>query len=375
MYKSRILKSWLFFLFLWIMISYNYNVVHAVTLTSIINPESTTTTVNYQETHPTQFSYPANSHLALLFKQLPHRISINASSLDVNNQNKNNNTVAMQNLLKAINEQFQGKNSIVRATGVNVSFIADIEQFSDTETSVDQRISVNLNLENFVIPNSNDPTHKYIDLNWRSFIINDSIPLQYTNSSHSKATTTGVDINHLLSMLYSLNPNFKKEINSNSSDTKILNSPLIDFSKLSTSMNDWYHLFDPAAELAETKGYGFKGEVNGAKVVTIYSLGEGSIREGAHVDTIYDVTFGNGKQYKAELTLPAPNGRIDILGYSKLASSSGQDTAIVSQTNEGGSSYAGSFPILVLGALGGFMLVVVVIVLIKSRKTKDITEH
>jgi hypothetical protein len=210
MYKSRILKSWLFFLFLWIMISYNYNLVHAVTLTYIINPESTTTTVNYQETHPTQFSYPANSHLALLFKQLPHRISINASSLDVNNQNKNNNTVAMQNLLKAINEQFQGKNSIVRATGVNVSFIADIEQFSDTETSVDQRISVNLNLENFVIPNSNDPIHKYIDLNWRSFIINDSIPLQYTNSSHSKATTTGVDINHLLSMLYSLNPNFKK---------------------------------------------------------------------------------------------------------------------------------------------------------------------
>jgi hypothetical protein len=59
MYKSRILKSWLFFLFLWIMISYNYNLVHAVTLTSIINPESTTTTVNYQETHPTQFSYPA----------------------------------------------------------------------------------------------------------------------------------------------------------------------------------------------------------------------------------------------------------------------------------------------------------------------------
>ncbi len=43
----------------------------------------------------------------------------------MDNQNKNN-TVAMQNLLKAINEQFQSKNSIVRATGVNVSFIADI---------------------------------------------------------------------------------------------------------------------------------------------------------------------------------------------------------------------------------------------------------
>ena len=70
----------------------------------------------------------------------------------------------MQNILKAINEQFQSKNSVVRAAGVNVSFIADIENFSDTETSVDQRISVNLNLENFVIPNINDPSPNILDL-------------------------------------------------------------------------------------------------------------------------------------------------------------------------------------------------------------------
>ncbi len=140
-------------------------------------------------------------------------------------------------------------------------------------------------------------------------------------------------------------------------------------------MNDWYHLFDPAAELAETKGYGYKGEANGAKVVTIYSLGEGSIREGEHSDTIHDVTFGNNKQYKAEMTLPAPNGRIDILGYARLVSSPGQETAIVSQTNEGGSSYAGNFPIVVLGGLGAMMLVVVAIVLIKSRGTKNINEY
>ena len=40
-----------------------------------------------------------------------------------------------------------------------------------------------------------------------------------------------------------------------------------------------------------------------------------------------------------------------------------------------GSSYAGNFPFVVLGGLGAMMAVVVVIVLIKSRKTKDITEH
>ncbi|MER5175755.1 MAG: hypothetical protein ABJB76_11740 [Candidatus Nitrosocosmicus sp.] len=373
MRNYTILRPLFYFSLLCIIISYNHNFVHAVTLTSLINPESPTTVVNYQETHPALFSYPVNSNLALLFKQLPQRVSINASSFDLGNQNKNN-TDAMQNLLKLINEQFQSKNSIVRATGVNISFIADIQRFSDTETSVDQRISVYLNLENFVIPNTNDPSHKYIDLNWRAFKINDPIPLQYVNSQSKN--TTKMDIIHLLSMLYSLNPKFKNEITSNSPDTQILHSPLIDFSKLSASMDNWYHLFDPAASLAETKGYGFKGEANGAKVVTIYSLGEGSIREGAHEDTIYNVIFGNGKQYKADIVFPAPNGRIDILGYSKIVSSSvGDDTAIISQTNEGGSSYAGNFPFVVLGGLGAMMGVVVAIVLLKSRKTKDITEH
>ncbi len=375
MLKRIILKPLFYFSLLYILISFNHNLVHAVTLTSLINPDSTISSVNYQESHPIQFNYPVNSNLALLFKQLPQRISINASSIDSINQNKNN-TYAIQNLLNLVNEQFQKKNSIVRATAANVSFIADIRQFSDTETSVDQRISMDLTLENFVIPNANDPSHKYIDLNWRDFKINEPITLQFTNMNSQSKNTTKIDINHPLSMLYSLNPSFKNEINSNSTDTQILNNPLIDFSKLSLPMDNWYHLFDPAPRLAETKGYGFKGEANGANVVTIYSLGEGSIREGKHEDTTYNVIFGNNKQYKADLIQPAPNGRIDILGYSKIVSSpGGEDTAIISQTNEGGSSYAGNFPFVVLGGLGAMMAVVVVIVLIKSRKTKDITEH
>ncbi len=373
MKKNVIYSPAIFFsLFLLIIIiSLNANSVNAVTLTSIINPESSSTTIHYQESHPTVFNYPENSNLSNLFKQLPHRLSINASSS--NSDIRNNDNVAMQNLLKSINTQFQHANSVTRATGVNVSFIADIRQFSNTETSIDQRITMDITLEDFILPSSNDPSHKYVDLNWRSFIINNSIPLQYT-ISHSK-NTKEIDINHLLSMLYALNSGFKNELNSDSSNIQILNSPLIDFSRLSTPMNDWYHLFDPAAELAETQGYGYKGETNGAKVVTIYSLGEGSIREGEHSDTIHDVIFGNNKQYKAELTLPAPNGRIDILGYARLVSTPGQETAIVSQTNEGGSSYAGNFPIVVLSGLGAMMLVVVAIVLIKSRGTKNINEY
>ena len=93
----------------------------------------------------------------------------------------------------------------------------------------------------------------------------------------------------------------------------LLNKPVLDYSKLSTSMDKWYVLFDPAASLVETQGYGFKGEANNARVVTIYSLGEGSIREGKHEETVYDSSFGTGAGiYSLLLTVPAPNARLDV---------------------------------------------------------------
>lgn len=99
----------------------------------------------------------------------------------------------------------------------------------------------------------------------------------------------------------------------------LLNKPVLDYSKLSTSTDKWYVLFDPAASLVETQEYGYKGETNGAKVDTIYSLGEGSIREGKHEESVYSSSFGTGeKPYSLSLTVPPANARIDLLGYSKM---------------------------------------------------------
>jgi hypothetical protein len=73
----------------------------------------------------------------------------------------------------------------------------------------------------------------------------------------------------------------------------LLEKPLMDYSKHSAPMDNWYVLFDPAASLVETQGYGYKGEQNGARVDTIYSLGESIIREGKHEETVYVSSFGS----------------------------------------------------------------------------------
>ena len=130
-----------------------------------------------------------------------------------------------------------------------------------------------------------------------------------------------------------------------------------------------FYLILPAS-LVETQGYGYKGEANGAKVDTIYSLGEGSIREGKHEEKVYNSLFGTAsKPYSLSLTIPPANARIDLLGYSKMVSSSnGDDVAIISDQNEGGSSYAGNFPMVVIASLGSVMGAITGFVLFKGRK-------
>jgi hypothetical protein len=131
----------------------------------------------------------------------------------------------------------------------------------------------------------------------------------------------------------------------------------------------------PTASLVETQRFGFQGEENGARVDTIYSLGEGSIREGTMDPTVSNSNFGTAPNtYSLTFTVPPPAARIDVLGYSKMTTTSdGRSVAIISNQNEGGSSYAGNFPLEVLSVLGGMMLAIVVFVLFKARTPKQYT--
>ena len=57
-----------------------------------------------------------------------------------------------------------------------------------------------------------------------------------------------------------------------------------------------------------------------------------------------------------------------VPGYSKMTTSgSGDSVAVISDQNEGGSSYAGNFPLVVLGSLGGIMGGITGFVLFKGR--------
>jgi hypothetical protein len=347
---------------------------HAVTLTAVLNPNQDSTNATYDEIHTVLIDYPQNSQIATFLQNSPARITITATSLPTE-QNKQN-AAAMQTFLDGINQAFTNAHSNVQATSASLKFIADIKHYSNTESIVAQRTMLTLGLQDYMLSNNQDPNHKFVDFNWRAFTINQPIRLSYTDNK--TGTIKNMEINYMSGVLDATMPGFMdalKKAGATQQTTLLLQTPVIDYSKLSESMDRWYVLFDPTASLVETQGYGYKGETNGARVDTIYSLGEGSIREGAMDATAYNSNFGTAPNtYSLTFTVPPPAARIDVLGYSKMTTTSnGSSVAIISNQNEGGSSYAGNFPMVVLSVLGGMMGAIVVFVLFKARTPKEYT--
>jgi hypothetical protein len=346
----------------------------AVTLTAVLNPNQDSTNATYEEIHTVLIDYPQNSQIATLLQNSPSRITITATSLPTE-QNKQN-AAGMQTFLDGINQALTNAHSNVQATSATLKFIADIKHYSNTESIVAQRAMLTLGLQDYMLSNNQDPNHKFVDFNWRAFTINQPIRLSYTDNK--TGATKNIEINYMSGVLDAAMPGFMdalKRAGATQQTILLFQTPVIDYSKLSESMDKWYVLFDPTASLVETQGFGYKGEANGARVDTIYSLGEGSIREGAMNPTVYNSNFGaSPNTYSLTFTIPPPAARIDVLGYSKMTTTSnGSSVAIISNQSEGGSSYAGNFPMVVLSVLGGMMGAIMVFVLFKARTPKEYT--
>ena len=219
----------------------------------------------------------------------------------------------MQNLVTYINQALSNIHSLVRATAVSMKFFGDIRDYSSSQSIVDQRMFIDIGIEKYMIPNNQDITHKFVDFNWRAFTINQPVKLSYTDNKTGSIKT--IDVNYMSGVLNAEIPGFMdafKRAGATQQAIALLQNRYLTMVNFLRRWISGMSYFDPAASLVETQGYGYKGEQNGARVDTIYSLGEGSIREGKHEETIYDSSFGTGANtYSLSLTVPPPNARRD----------------------------------------------------------------
>jgi hypothetical protein len=328
--------------------------VFALQMESSVSPSLNEATANFGGDKILTLKYPENSPMAKLLNGKKQDVTFTANSSDPNSGVDKIVSTLNNVLLKEKQSQAQFKNA-------TLSYKATLNGGPDLAT-----ISYQVQLKPIItglVTSSNGTDNTLVDLDWRSFAIND--PLNVTTTQYGT-----IDINHPIGGLEKLAPGLASTLAKTPSFSGILNQPILDFSEFGASMTNWHFLFDATGSQAGASGFGFSVGKGGSKIISIYSLGESSFREGTHTAKESDAS-GNVNNTNVGLhsfTAP-PSGQIQIGGFSKIEKIGNNEFAVVSAVApQGIETSSGSFPIFVLLVFGGMMAGVAVLVLVKARK-------
>ena len=294
--------------------------------------------------------YAPGSQLSKQFDGKNERIAFKMNSSDN----------GMRELLTSINNAIRTeKQSPVQISNATLDYTGTIRGEPD-RVSLAYKVVINPTLSRFVLERGGQQG-TVVDLDWRGIVIKQPIILNTQKYGN-------INVNAPIGLLQATFTDFAAKL-LNSQAKEVMSDPLLTFDEIAAPMDRWHFLFDPTGAQAGAAGAGYieQGE---AKVVSIYSLGESSFREGTHTAVEKNaVATIDGTQVSLHASTPPPSGQIQITGFARVAKTGGGELAFVSSQAPAGTETAtGGFPIQVLLVLGGMMGAVAIFVLLKARK-------
>jgi hypothetical protein len=332
---------------------------YAADLHAGLVPQQDKATVSYIGVKTVTLSYPAGSSLAQEFDGKSERVqfTLNGSAGEDGN--------GMGAVINSINKAFVEAQSPVQVQQAEITYTAVLKGGPDS-TLISYKLELKPTLQKYLI--TSDSSGDIIDLEWRGIVVKDALVVtpQEVTANPSDLQIGEIDVNHPLGLLQALHPSVAGKL-ANTQASDVLNDPIANFQAFNAPMGVWHVLFDPVG--AYGGGVGLTG-TGGAKALSVYSLGEGSLREGSYRETERDATVTiDGAEVKAHSSTPPPSGQITIAGYANAQENQGTEFAIVTaEAPAGAQTSSGGFPIQVLLVLGGMMGAVAIFVLLKARK-------
>jgi len=326
---------------------------YAADLAASLNPESGLSEASFRGVRTLTFEYPAGSTLAQELNGQNQRIEFT-----LNGTATGQNNTGMSELIAALNRALVQADSPVQASQAVVSY-SGVLRGGPTSTVISYRVDLHPTLERFVLQGGEGAqTGQLVDLEWRGITITEPIVVNAPDIGQ-------ININYPIGLLQALYPSLAQKLE-NSQAREVLNQPILNFEDFNAPMTTWHVLFDPVGAYGGSVGL----ETGGAQALSVYSLGESSLREGAHGIKESDATATiDGATVTVHSSTPPPSGQIQIAGYSDHRESGGAWYSIVTaEAPEGAQTSTGGFPIQVLLVLGGMMGAIAIFILFKARK-------
>jgi hypothetical protein len=323
---------------------------YAVQFTVFLSPKENSASADLTGVRFLTLSYPVGGALAKQFSGKSEHVRFTAN--------------APQNVISTINQDIASqKQSPVRITNATIEYTGDMLGQPDS-LLVSYKLDLKAFISNYVLQHQSN--NSIIDLNWRGVDVNQ--PLVVDTPKYGK-----VNINAPIGLFQVTHPALAQQL-LNSPAADIMQDPLLNFQTIGASMDIWHFLFDPTGSIAGASG--LFSQQPGSRAVSVYALGESSIREGTYTETTRDASASiNGETVGVHASTPPPSAQIQIAGFSKTQKSgNGGDVAYVSaQAPAGTVTATGGFPTQVLLVFGGMMGGIAVFVLFKSRTPKTTT--
>ena len=267
----------------------------------------------------------------------------------------------IESLIAKLNSYFVSQGSQANISDLSLEYKSTLTGRS-TSMSVDYTIILRPTIENIVIKHGsgNDPT--LLDADWRGFGALGPVVI-------NTPTYGDVEINLPISSFEKFTPSLALSLKA-SDAAELLYTRLMDGDEIKAQpIGNWHFLFDPTGIGVDAKQYGFET----GTVISSFTMGESSIREGLIREQIHQAVFDSDKQYLVTSFESSGNASIDIIGFANRDVLGNSEIFGVTPTAPEGyaSTSAGEFPAFILYGMAGMAaLGGVAIMIISQRKLK-----
>jgi hypothetical protein len=291
------------------------------------NSEESFFKINYQKT--VFIEYPDGGKL---FDELHLKEWTESGTADSSNP-------GVQDLIAKLNDKISRDGSHARVSDLTV--IYDIHLKGRTiNTSIDYKVALEGTITDYII--SKDQTKTLVDMGWRGLTATEEIMID------------GVGINHPISVLIDKEPVVYDILKGHEAE-EILSKNLIDANYiLEQPMTNWHFLFDPTGINVDAGTFGLDESISGF-VVSHWTMGESSLREGRQVERTFEAEVAADKNYVIRSVQSADAANLSAIGFGALDIIDGLEIAGITPTAPEGyaTTSTGEFPILIVYGMAG----------------------
>ena len=294
-----------------------------------ISPDSTTSPFKISYLKTVFIEYPNGGNLFDELRGHEWNVDGTADSSDP----------GVQKLIDELNSKIQSDGSQATVSDLNVSYDFHLKA-RNINTSIDYRVILEGEISDYVI--TKDSQRTLVDLGWRGF------------STDAEIVVNDVEINIPLNLIKEQEPEAYTFILGTDAED-ILSKPLMDASFiLIQPMTNWHFLFDPTGINVDAGTFGLDESISGF-VVSTWTMGESSIREGRQVERVFEAEINSDETYTVRSVQSSDTASLSVIGFGALDVIDGVEIAGVTPTPPDGyaTTSTGEFPVMIVYGMAG----------------------